>query len=78
MKTIIDLKEYISPKTETSFYKGIPMEYLDITRKIMKSKGYTCKIRYRGPRKNDGRKWFNQKSNCLKSNAVTFTVYRGV
>ena len=25
----------------------------------------------------DGRNWFNQKSTCLKSNAVTFTVYTG-
>ena len=80
MKKVIDLKQYVSPEYETSFYKGIPMEYLDITRKILKSKGYTCKIRYRGPRNkgNDTRHWFLRKSNCLKSNATTFTVYTGV
>ena len=77
VKTIFNLTDYMSPTTETSFYKGIPIEYLNITRKILKSHGYTCKIRYRGPRKNDGRNWFNQKSTCLKSNAVTFTVYTG-
>lgn len=77
MKLVFDLKEYVSPSHETSHYKGIPMEYLDITRKILKSKGYTCKVRYRGSRSNpqDTRHWFNKKSTCLKAFANTFTVY---
>jgi hypothetical protein len=79
MKLVIDLKEYVSPRCETSYYKGIPMEYLDIVKKILKKYNCNYKIRYRGPRKNDGRdSWFNQQSNCLKSNAVTFTVYKGI
>ena len=77
MKTVIDLKQYVSPEYEASFFKGIPIEYLDITRKILKSKGYTCKIRYRGPRNKgiDTRSKFNRQSSCLKRNATTFTVY---
>lgn len=77
MKKVIDLKEYESNSGETSFYRGIPIEYLDVTRKILKSKGYTCKIRYRGPRNKgiDARSKFNRQSSCLKRNATTFTVY---
>ena len=80
MKKVIDLKEYESNSGETSFYRGIPIEYLDVTRKILKSKGYTCKIRYRGPRNKDiDNRWWNlRQSNCLKKNATTFTVYTGV
>lgn len=80
MKMKINLNDYVSPENETSFYKGIPMEYLDITRKILKSKGYTCKIRYRGPRnKGIDNRWRQlRQSNCLKSNATSFTVYTGV
>ena len=80
MKTVFNLNKYRSLTVETSYYKGIPIEFLDITRKILKANGYTCKIRYRGPRNkgNDTRHWFLRKSNCLKSNATTFTVYTGV
>ena len=75
MKFIIDLKDYVSPTFETSYYKGIPIDYLDTVRKIIKTHGYTCRVRYRGPRKNDGRSRFNQQSSCLKSFANTFTIY---
>lgn len=75
VKNIVDLKNYVSPKYETSYYKNVPIQYLDIARSILKSHGFTCKIRYRGPRKNDGRNSFNKRSTCLKQNAVTFTVY---
>ena len=80
MKQVFNLTQYMSPEYETSFYKGIPIEFLELTRKILKSHGYICKIRYRGPRNKsiDTRHWFLRKSNCLKSNATTFTVYTGV
>ena len=79
MKTVFNLNDYKS-FGETSFYKGIPMQYLELTRKILKANGYTCKIRYRGPRNKgiDARVRFNRQSSCLKQNATSFTVYRGV
>ena len=76
MKTVLDLKSYTSPRSESSFYKGIPIEYLDITRKILKSKGYTCKIRYRGPRAGRIRSPEHSQSYCLKDDATSFAVYR--
>jgi hypothetical protein len=77
MKTVFQLTHYISPVNETSFYKGIPIQYLELTRKILKSNGFTCKIRYRGPRnKGIDTRWFNlRQSTCLKQNATSFTVY---
>ena len=77
MKTVFQLTQYLSTHTETSYYKGIPIEFLDITRKILKANGYTCKIRYRGPRNKsiDTRSRFNRQCSCLKGNATTFTVY---
>ena len=80
MKTVFQLTQYMSPEYETSFYKGIPMKYLELTRKILKANGYNCKIRYRGPRNKgiDARVRFNRQSSCLKQNATSFTVYRGV
>ena len=80
MKIVFQLTQYKSPFGETSFYKGIPMQYLELTRKILKSNGYTCKIRYRGPRNKgiDARVRFNRQSSCLKQNATSFAVYRGV
>ena len=76
MKTVLDLNSYISPRGESSFYKGIPIEYLGITRKILKSHGLTCKVRYRGPRAGRGRSPFHAQSYCLKEDATTFAVYR--
>ena len=72
MKTVLDLNSYISPRGESSFYKGIPIEYLGITRKILKSHGLTCKVRYRGPRAGKG----GCQAHCLKEYAKTFAVYR--
>ena len=73
----IDLNDYESNSGETSYYRSIPIEFLDITRKILKSKGLNYKIRYRGPRNKsiDTRSRFNRQSSCLKGNATTFTVY---
>jgi hypothetical protein len=68
---VFNLNFFVSPTIETSFYKGIPIEYLDITRKILKANGHTCKIRYRGPRRD------LMRANCLKKDAVTFAVYQG-
>ena len=77
MKTIIDLKQYQSPNTETSYYKGIPIEYLEVTRKILKANGLSRKVRYRGPRPaHPGRSRFDRQASCLKVDAKTFTVYR--
>lgn len=76
IKTIIDLKQYTTTG-ETSLYKGIPIQYLDISLKILRIHNIKYKIRYRGPRNNplDTRHRFNKQSNCLKQFAKSFTVY---
>ena len=73
------LKPYKSP-SNTSVFKGVPIALRERVLSYYKSVGIKVKLRYRGPRNkgNDTRHWFLRKSNCLKSNATTFTVYTGV
>ena len=75
-------EKYGSSKDETSYFKGIPIEFLEAFKVIYaehQSRGLTVciqklKIRYRGPRahrKDDP----NRQSYCLKKDATTFAVY---
>jgi hypothetical protein len=71
MKTIIDLKQYESPKFETSFYKGIPIEYKELVRKVLKSKGYkNFRFYLRGPRTH------GTQSHCAAQDAISFAIYK--
>ena len=73
-KRSFNLRDYTSPGSDTSFYKGIPVEFRSRVRAILKSKGYKgseIRFEYRGSRKH---------SMCARStlleNANTFAVYR--
>ena len=56
----------------TAYYSNIPIEYLEQFRQAYPG---VYKIRYRGPRKNDGRAKSLQQTTCLKSFAKTFSAY---
>ena len=71
MKTLIDLKLYQSPPWETSFYKGVPIEFKDLVRKVLKAKGHkNFRFYFRGPRTHGGQ------SYCVERDAKTFAIYR--
>ena len=57
----------------TAYYSNIPIQYLEQFRQAYPG---AYKIRYRGPRKGDGRSKSLQQTTCLKSNAKTFSAYR--
>ena len=65
-----DLNAYRSPIGEYSYYKGVPIEFRDLVRKILKSKGLKYKFRYRGPRIH------GNQSFCTIGDAKTFAIYR--
>lgn len=44
------LTKYLSPKTESSVLKWIPVRYLERVKALMRSVGYPYRIVYRGPR----------------------------
>jgi len=71
MKVLIDLKQYISPETESSVYKDIPIDKLETVKKILNHNGFTGKyrIKYRGPREDI------LASYCIKRKAKRFAIY---
>ena len=74
-----DLKNYISPESETSFYKGIPVAFRARVRAILKSKGYKgseIRFEYRGTRGTNI--YGNCEPSCRLRNANTFAVYRRI
>ena len=62
------LAEHQSPDHENSFWKWIPMRYLDLVRRAIRPAG-PFRIVYRGPRIH---KW---RASTNKKDAVAFTVY---
>ncbi len=66
------LEKYLSPKNETSIYKGIPIEYRthESIRNLMITKCFS--IKYRGP---SNEKYKRSPYNCIKEHAKTFSIY---
>jgi hypothetical protein len=59
-----------------AFLTNVPMGRLWEVRKLYRIAGRTIKVRYRGPRAGDlGRSPATRQASCLKSKAVTFSVY---
>jgi hypothetical protein len=67
---MINIKDYASPPWETSLYKGIPIEDIEVVRAMMKLEGINYRFRFRGPR--GSRKY---QSYIPKTMATTFAVY---
>ena len=72
---MIVLSNYLSPQSHASFMKGIPIAHLGEVKDYFKPRKIKHRIKYRGPRKHDGRCRDLQQSTCLKQNATHFAVY---
>ena len=68
---MFDIDDYASPPWQTSLYKGIPMEKLEMVRALMKMRGINYRFRFRGPRPSK-----KYQSYIPKTMATTFAVYR--
>jgi hypothetical protein len=62
------LSEYVSPSTESSTFKQIPIQHLDRVKRLLRQLGYRARIVYRGPRARFS-------DHTPKSSARAFTVY---
>ena len=67
------LADYVSPDTEYSIFKGVPMALRE-HRVVKDMERAGARIRYRGPRL--GLKLLDRSAyDCWKKDAVTFAVY---
>ena len=64
------LGQYVSPLGEASTFKDIPIQYLDRTKRLLRSVGYSARIVYRGPRGH-----FRDQASTWKQDADRFAVY---
>ena len=74
----MNLIDYLSPVSEASLYKNIPIsEYNEQNRKeIRKLIGKEVRFLFRGPRPaRPGRTSYTRQSYCVKFDAKTFAVY---
>jgi len=76
---MIDLIQYESPLFErASSWHGIPIQYYDEVRKMMKAKGLVyLRYRFRGPRISNRHCVGRGRANCVKQDATSFAVYFG-
>jgi hypothetical protein len=75
---MLDFNLYVSPKAEQSFFKGIPVQYLEEVRIRMKAARINYRFRFRGPRATnplDLRNKYQKQSYVTKELAKTFAVY---
>lgn len=64
------LGQYISPSTEASTLKWVPIQYLAQTKRLLRQLGYRSRIVYRGPRRDQIDPSFTRKRDAL-----AFSVY---
>ena len=67
---MFNIRDYVSPKNESSMYKNIPMKYRHSNAIETLLRIYPCRIRYRGPRQD----WMAL--TTLKSDAHAFSIYK--
>jgi hypothetical protein len=60
----------------TAIFTNIPIDQLATFKNMFNCSKLKYTIKYRGPRKNDGRAKSTQQANCLKSFARAFSVYQ--
>ena len=67
------VEQYRSPESESSIVKGVPLEKLDLARRVMRViaglTGQRLRVIYRGPRRDSMRCW------CRREDARSFAVY---
>jgi hypothetical protein len=77
MTMTLNLLDFLSPDTETSVYKGIPIEFRnDLGVRALMATG-RFSVKYRGPRRKTawGLTSYAGQSNCLKEDATSFAIY---
>lgn len=71
LKVKFNLNDYVSPASEISCYRDIPIEFRELVYKILRNKTKRkFAFRYRGPRNDTFMALF-----CRLENAKTFAVY---
>ena len=70
----VDFTKFISPPSEASFLKGVPMAARNHPF-IVKLTREGARIRYRGPRARAGRTDYRTKDDCHKRHATAFSLY---
>lgn len=70
MRVKFNLRNFVSPVGEVSYYKGIPIQYKKLVTTMLKNRGYKFRIRFRGPRH-----YAFMAAYCRESYAKTFAVY---
>lgn len=75
---MIDFTVYKKPGVRAKYHR-IPIQYLELFRRMNALMGKYYKIRYRGPRFHTPsapyRGWISKASTCLKEDATHFSVY---
>ena len=71
----MNLNFYVSPNTQVSIFRAIPICRLNEVKELLKNAKIKYRVKYRGPRKNDGRYRDQQQRDCLRKNATHFAVY---
>ena len=80
MKEFLENNMNLKPfenSSASSYYKNVPIQYLDEVKTLLKKQGRKFRIRYRGPRTcfSDIRPRHQRMQDCLKKFANRFTVY---
>jgi hypothetical protein len=76
VRTFHVLYELYRSPSNTSLFKGVPVEMRERVLKYYKAVGQKVKLRYRGPRVHRTfRSQNTRQSSCLQSDATTFAVY---
>lgn len=71
----MNLNFYVSPNDHRSIFRAIPICRLNEVKQILKEADIHYRVKYRGPRKHDGRFRDQQQAGCLRRNATHFAVY---
>ena len=76
VRTFNVLYELYRSPSNTSVFKGVPIEQRERVLSYYKAMGTKVKLRYRGPRAHRTfRSQNNRQSTCLQTDATTFSVY---
>jgi|Laugresbdmm110dd_1035094.scaffolds.fasta_scaffold32475_6 hypothetical protein len=76
VRTFNVLYELYRSPSNTSVFKGVPIEQRERVLQYYKAMGTKVKLRYRGPRAHRTfRSQNTRQSTCLQADATTFAVY---
>lgn len=72
---MFNIYQYASPYG-ASLFKGIPIQFLQEAKQVLKDNGIRYRVKYRGPRAGlDCRTRDQQQASCVRRFATSFAVY---